>query len=73
MRFILNEEAKRANELSVGVSCEEQERLPLDMLNTRVIPSERESDRQVNTRGTFYFQMGRKVSMSQINHIIAQF
>lgn len=73
MKFSLNEEAMRANELSVGVPCEEQERLPLDLLNTRVVPSGRESERQVNPRGTLYFQMGRKVSMSQINHIIAQF
>ena len=73
MIFCLSEKAKRANELSVGVPYAEQERLPLDSIRTRVTPSKRESERQVNCRGTFYFQLGRKVSMSAINKIIARF
>ncbi len=67
------EESKRVNEMSVGISCEEQERLPFDMVGTKIIPSKRESERQVNPRGTLYFQLGRKVSMSEINRIIDSF
>lgn len=73
MYFYLSEETKRANELSVGVPCEEQERLPLESVGTKVIPSKRESERYVNSRGTLYFQLGRKVSMSEINSIIDSF
>lgn len=73
MNFYLTEETKRANEMSVGVSCTEQERLPLDSLRTKVTPSVCESDRKVSSRGSFYFQMGRKVSMSEINETIARF
>ena len=73
MRFSFSNEAKQANEMSVGISYREQERIPMDVLSSKVKPSICESTRRVTPRGSVYLQMNRKASMISIKEIIAHF
>jgi hypothetical protein len=73
MRFNFSNEAKRANEMSVGISYREQERIPMDALSSKVKPSVCESNRRVTPRGSVYLQMNRKASLTSIKEVIARF
>jgi hypothetical protein len=73
MRFNFSNEAKRANEMSVGISYREQERIPMDALSSKVKPSVCESSRRVTPRESVYLQMNRKASLTAIKDIISRF
>lgn len=73
MKFQLNNEARKISEKSVGMTCSQQKSTRLGVFGaTNNSSNKNETNiRQIKPRGSVYLQLGRKISISKIEKIIA--
>ena len=73
MFFNISDDARKANERSLGVKYSEMERIPMDKLDETIPKGRCESARQVSPRGSVYLQLGRKGNIKLLEKIIKSF
>ncbi|MDE6066638.1 MAG: hypothetical protein K2G27_07470 [Duncaniella sp.] len=73
MRFELSADARKATEMSVGVTCEKMMRTPLDRYENDGTVRKDSRGRQVKSRGSVYLQLGRMASVDRFKNVISKF
>lgn len=74
MRFVLNPNARKAIEKSVGVSCAELQMKSLSRFReSKSSCKAKVSVRQIKPRGSIYLQLGRMASMDKMKKVIQDF
>ena len=73
MKFTLRADARKATEMSLGVSCDKMMQTPLDKYVNDDADSSDNRHRQVKSRGSIYLQLGRMASVEKYRDIISKF